>query len=133
VVAMDGQTEKFLLVIVILAVVLAPLREAFALTTVLSAGDRSHCTGMQHLMHSKMAAEGIWHSPGGCAGHCCSHGCDRTCCAGACVHAPVALTGATARVSDARFNKRVPFPSICQGVLSCIMPDAPKRSEAAAP
>jgi hypothetical protein len=99
---MDGQTEKFLLVIVILAVVLAPLREAFALTTVLSAGDRSHCTGMQHLMHSKMAAEGIWHSPGGCAGHCCSHGCDRTCCAGACVHAPVALTGATARVSDAR-------------------------------
>lgn len=98
---MGGRMEKFLLVIVILAVVMAPVRGVIALTAVLSAGDRSHCTGMQHLMHSKMAAEGIGHSPGGCAGHCCGQGCDRTCCDGACVHAPVALTGATARVSDA--------------------------------
>lgn len=98
---MDGRTEKFLLVIVMLAVVLAPLRGAFALTTVLSASDRFHCTGMQHLMHSRMAAEGIGHSPAGCVGHCCGQGCDRTCCDGACVQAPVALTGATARDSVA--------------------------------
>jgi hypothetical protein len=98
---MYKRTDKFLLVIIVLALALSPLRGAYAWTALPCADEVSHCGGMQYTMHSKIHGAGIMDKAVDGAGHCCGRGCDRKCCAGACMHPPLALTGATPRDSDA--------------------------------
>jgi hypothetical protein len=98
---MSERTDKFLLVIIVLALALSPLRGAYALAALLCADEVSHCGGMQYTMHSKIHRDGIKDRAVDGAGHCCGQGCDRDCCDGACVHPPLALSGATPRDSVA--------------------------------
>jgi uncharacterized protein involved in copper resistance len=88
--------------VIVLALVTAPVQAAFALHARQSADEAAHCAGMHHAIHTNMPVSGTTSSPmvDG-TGHGAGHGCDGTCCNGACVHAPVALTGAVQRISDA--------------------------------
>jgi hypothetical protein len=108
---MDKHTDKFLLVILVLALVISPLRGADAVTAPVSADEVSHCTEMRHTMDSRIHADGIKHPVAASAGHCCGHGCDRTCCDDACVHPSLALTGATPQDSSpARHDLHMMIP-----------------------
>lgn len=100
-VVMNNRTGKLLLMIAVLALVTAPVHAAFALNAMPCADEAAHCAGMHHGMRIDLrASETGGHTVDG-KGHCAGHGCDGTCCNGACGHAPVALTGAFGRVSDA--------------------------------
>ena len=103
---MERRRDKFLLVIVILALVMSPVRSAFALALGGSPGELSHCAGMPHAMHAEMRTDAIRHPAGACAGQYCGQGCDRLCCGGACSHPPVAVTGAVPRFPDASGHHR---------------------------
>lgn len=95
---MKTRTGKLLLVLAVLALVVSPVRGAFALHALPCADEAAHCAGMHHGMHANThASASSGHMVDG-SGHCAGHGCDGTCCHGTCVHPPVALIGAVPRI-----------------------------------
>jgi hypothetical protein len=88
--------KRLLLLLIALALAVAPLRGALALPSPASAGDDSHCAGMQHAMAHDNAGP-VMHHEGdtGTPDRHCQAGCNGDCCDSACNHcAPSAPTTA---------------------------------------
>ena len=99
---MITRTGKFLLALAVFALVLSPVRSAFALTAPLHDVDSaSHCSGMQQAMHPNVHTMGAGDRAVDGKGHCCGYRCVGACCQGACAHPPVALTGAVPHIPAA--------------------------------
>lgn len=99
--------HKFLLVIVALALVVSPLRGAFALPIITAADGADHCTQMQDGSHSMAHVAGIQDVTADNSGHACDQGCGDDCCDGACnacVNGSVALSGLISVTSDIQDN-----------------------------
>jgi len=100
---MRKRMQKFLLVLVAVALAAAPLRGAFAMPVPAAPGEADHCARLQAGM-TPMDHVASRHETGtGQPDHGCGHGCGGDCCngkCGTCAHASVALPGATTGAAD---------------------------------
>ena len=113
---MSKLTYRILLVIVVSALALAPLRGALALPVVTADADSSHCMQMQHGMHSMDRLAGMPVPVADNSGHDCQ-GCGGDCCEGTCndcAHGSVALSSVIAVTSE--FHDTPPGLSVSYGV-----------------
>jgi hypothetical protein len=91
---MSIKTNKLLLAVMILALVITPLRGAWAFATPASTDDMSHCDQMDM---SSTAMQADVHHPDTTpeTGHQCETGCNGDCCDGscnACAHIVISLS-----------------------------------------
>lgn len=111
---MSIKTNKLLLIFMILALVITPLRGAWAFATPAAADIAPHCDQMGSPANAMQAG---MHHPDTTSGsdHQCDHGCDGDCCDGncsACAHSVVSLSN-TITVSRPLHDSplTVPFPA----------------------
>jgi hypothetical protein len=99
---MSSRIRKLVLIVVTLALVIAPLRGALALPVMVLAGEPGHCQQMQDVAVDNQD-------------HKCDQGCDGDCCDGACnacTHGSIALSGSTTVTLDnheSHLNSRVSY------------------------
>jgi len=80
---MSTKTNKLLLALMILALVITPMRGAWALSTTTSDDSTTHCAQMD--MPSDDMHAGMHHPDTGTdSGHQCDAGCNGDCCDGSC-------------------------------------------------
>jgi len=93
---MRTQRQKFILILVTLALVISPLRAAFAMPMLPAADHGSHCEHMLDGSSSPAQMADMQASPADGSGHDCGKGCSGDCCDGACntcVHSVIAIPG----------------------------------------
>ena len=104
---MNRWTHKFLLITVVLALAVSPMRGAFALPVMAPADDTTHCDQMQTAMQSPDHMAGIQDSAADDFGHKCDQGCGGDCCDGACnacAHGSIALSTTISVTSDNHYT-----------------------------
>lgn len=88
---MSQRMHKLILILVALALAVAPLRGTLALPAPATADEESHCASMQHtaampdVHHTDDAAKDGQPCKAGCTGDCCDNACN------SCVHPATAL------------------------------------------
>ena len=104
--------EKFLLVLVTVCLVAAPLRGVLALPAPDAVDDgTAHCAHMQDGMQGMGHGSGRQDTGGRQSDHGCGHGCGGDCCngkCGGCVHATLALCGAMPAVAGRLSHTHAP-------------------------
>jgi len=92
---MSRRRHKIILILVSLAMVISPLRGAFAMPDLMAADNGSHCQQMQDDSLSPARMIDMQLASSGNSDHMCENGCDGDCCdsaCNACVHATIAIT-----------------------------------------
>lgn len=94
-ITMNVWTRKFLLITVVLALAVSPLRGSLASPVMAAADDTMHCDQMQTVMQSPDHMAGMQDSATDDSDHDCDQGCGGNCCDGACntcAHGSIALS-----------------------------------------
>jgi len=117
--------RKFVLILVTLALAIAPLRAALALPVMVIADEPDHCEQMKEGMQD-VAVDNQDHScDQGCGGDCCDGACN------ACAHGSIALSGPITITSDNRdthLNSRVAYGVSGRTVHPPFRPPIPLQS-----
>ncbi len=107
---MCKRIEKFLLVLVTVALAAAPLRATLALPLKAVADAPAHCAHMPADMHGVDQARSMHDAAGDPPDHGCGQGCDGRCCDGkcaTCAHVAIALPAAISGTPD-RYGDSLP-------------------------
>jgi len=117
---MSKPARKLLLILLSLALAVAPLRGAWALPMTATADSAPHCAQMPHDMNHAGPVMGM-HDRNTGSGHPCNNGCNGRCCDGACT----ACTPATPALAYAA----VVIPGAYRFFLNNLSPDTfPERT-----
>jgi len=111
---MPDRTHKFLLIFIVLALAIAPLRGVLAAPVPAAADDPSHCEQVQTGMQASGHVAGTQDTTADTRDHDCDQGCGGDCCDGACndcAHASIALSGIHSVTPDNLYISQTVFVS----------------------
>jgi hypothetical protein len=104
--------QQLLLLLITLALMVAPMRSSFSLPMAATADSTEHCAHLQDGMQGMHPAAGLHDRAVDAADHGCDRGCAGDCChgtCGTCMHATVALPAMTVAIG-ARYSSFLSVP-----------------------